>query len=175
MFEQDIVGATTHIADVFRFAAKGGLLKGDVPVASLDRIKGLLCADSGVVSWQLSGCIDVEGKPRLDLTVNGQLMLRCQRCLNEMGWTLAVNTALLPVRPGQRLPEDELENDEADAIEVGTGGFLDVLSLVEDEIILALPIAPRHTDCRLPGSEETSGDERKKSPFAVLVRNKENS
>jgi uncharacterized protein len=81
---------------------------------------------------------------------------------------MAIEAALLPVRAGQDLPEDELENDEVDAVEVdGNDGF-DVLSLVEDEIILALPIAPRHADCGMP-KIETNGDVYGQSPFAALV------
>ena len=158
-----------RIADVFRFAAGGGVLEGEVPVARLERLVDLLAADEGVVRWRLSGGLDAENKPRLDLVVGGRLALCCQRCLSELGWELAVETALLPIRAGQDLPEDELDNDEVDTIEVdGDGGF-DVLSLVEDEIILALPIAPRHADCGMPETVATSGDTCRQSPFAALA------
>jgi uncharacterized protein len=64
------------------------------------------------------------------------------------------------------LPKDELENDEVDVIEVGAGDRLDVLALIEDEIILALPLAPRHESCGLPRTDCGAGRE---SPFAVLA------
>jgi len=142
----------SRIADVFKFAAGGGMLKGEVPVARLDRVADQLATDEGVVCWQLSGSLDAGGKPRLGLAVSGCLTLRCQRCLGGLDWDLAIEVALLPVRAGQDLPEDDLENDEVDVVEVDGSGEFDVLSLVEDEIILALPIAPRHADCGMPGA-----------------------
>ena len=156
-----------RIADVFKFAAGGGMLEGEVPVARLDRVADQLTVDEGVVCWQLSGSLDAEGKPRLDLAVSGRLTLRCQRCLGGLDWDLVIGTALLPVRAGQDLPEDDLENDEADVIEVDGSGEFDVLSLVEDEIILALPIAPRHADCGMPEAAGTGA--REQLPFAALA------
>ena len=176
MFEQDTAGkGAGRIADVFKFAAGGGMLEGEVPVARLDRLTDQLAADEGVICWQLSGSLDVEGHPRLDLAVSGRLALRCQRCLSGLDWDLVIGTALLPVRAGQALPGDDLENDEIDVIEVDGSGEFDILSLVEDEIILALPIAPRHMDCGMPEAAGTNGGARSQKPFAALagLRDKE--
>ncbi|MCL2645337.1 MAG: YceD family protein [Betaproteobacteria bacterium] len=177
MFEQDTAWAGAgRIADVFKFAAGGGTLEGEVPVACLNRLTDQLAADEGVICWQLSGRPDVEGIPRLDLAVSGRLALRCQRCLGGLDWDMEIAAALLLVRVGQELPEDDLENDEVDVIEVDGSGEFDVLSLVEDEIILALPIAPRHADCGMLEAGGTNGDVRDQQPFAVLagLRDKEN-
>jgi uncharacterized protein len=158
-----------RIPDVFKFAAEGGVLAGEVPLAALSRLADQLAkTDAGdSVRWRVRGGIDEEGRYRLDLDVSGRLVLRCQRCLGDLSHDLAVDAALHLVRAGQKLPEDELENDEIDAIEVA--GELDVLSLVEDEIILALPIAPRHEECGASRPKELDGGARRESPFAVLA------
>ncbi|MCL2589604.1 MAG: YceD family protein [Betaproteobacteria bacterium] len=170
MFEQDTTGTGAgRIADVFKFAAGGGMLEGEVPVGHLDRLADQLAADGGMVCWRLSGSLDVEGKPRLDLAINGRLVLRCQRCLGGLDWDLAIGTALLPVRTGQDLPGDDLGNDEVDVVEADSSGGFDVLSLVEDEIILALPIAPRHADCGIPEAVGTNGSERGQHFFTALA------
>jgi uncharacterized protein len=168
MFEQDSAGAA-RITDVFRFAAGGGVLEGEVPVARLGRLSDRLAAPEGVVHWRLCGCLDDESKPRLDIVVDGRLVLRCQRCLDGLDWDLAIEAVLLPVRVGQGFPDDDLENDEVDVIEVNSDGGFDVLSQVEDEIILALPIAPRHSDCGMPGAVGTNDGEREQSPFCALA------
>ena len=62
------------------------------------------------------------------------------------------------------LSQDELEDDTRDFLVAQKE--LDVVALVEDEIILALPSAPRHDDCALPDSN-TRGT--KVSPFAALA------
>ncbi|HHW65861.1 MAG TPA: metal-binding protein, partial [Rhodocyclaceae bacterium] len=77
---------------------------------------------------------------------------------------LRVDTLLQPVRSGQPIPDEELEDDEVDAIEIDGG--LDVMALLEDEILLALPIAPRHQVCEAPRPE---GGASKESPFAALA------
>lgn len=143
------------------------MLEGRTPVARFFRLADLLAADSGLLRWRIEGSLDAESKPRLALAASGRLMLRCQRCLGDLDWELKIEAALLPVRAGQDVPEDELENDEADVIEVD--GELDVLSLLEDEAILALPVAPRHADCVMPKVAEAGGDTRKQSPFAALA------
>ncbi|MDR2093279.1 MAG: YceD family protein [Azoarcus sp.] len=159
--------AQERIADVFRFAAEGGVLEGETPVASFGRLADWLADDVGAVRWRLAGRVDAEGGLRLDLNVTGRLVLLCQRCLEGMAWPLALDAALQPVRAGQVSPGDDPENDEFDVIEVD--GDVDVLSLVEDEIILALPIAPRHEDCGVSRRAETSGEACGESPFGVLV------
>jgi len=155
------------IADVFRFAREAGSRQGETQVADFERLQGLVASDVGAVRWELVGGVDADDKPMLKLTLRGRLRLQCQRCLGEMDWDLAVDSALMPVRAGQALPADELENDEFDAIEVD--GELDVLSLVEDEIILALPIAPRHEDCGALRASGTDGAAHRESPFAALA------
>ncbi|HRA81681.1 MAG TPA: YceD family protein [Thauera sp.] len=162
------------IADPFRFAAEARALKGEVEVAKLSRLRDSLAGDEGVLNWRIDGSV-VDGvlsghsEPRLRLTLGGSLNLRCQRCLGGLEWPLSVETVLQPVRAGQSIPDEELEDDEVDAIEVseglGVGEGLDVFALLEDEILLALPIAPRHEECRTPWGGNGTNEE---SPFAAL-------
>ncbi|MDO9597509.1 MAG: YceD family protein [Azoarcus sp.] len=152
-----------YIADVFKFAAEQRSLSGRVEVAAMQRLADQLADTAGAVEYRIEGSREPESGPRLLLKIDGRLMLRCQRCLSGLGWDLTVSTLLQPVRAGQEIPDDELEDDEVDAIEVGDD--LDVLGLIEDEILLALPIAPRHDECESPRPD---GGAEKKSPFAVL-------
>ncbi len=152
------------LADPFKFARDARVLRGEVAVAGMGRLVDQLFDESGAVAWELVGEVGEDRKPRLLLTASGTLKLRCQRCLDGMEWPLALASRLLIVPVGQEIPDDELEDDEQDAVEAGAD--FDVLALVEDEILLALPIAPRHDDCEVPRPE---GGGEKKSPFAVLA------
>jgi len=68
------------------------------------------------------------------------------------------------IAPGEEWPDDDLVDDGADAIEAEKA--LAVLSLVEEEVLLALPIAPRHEQCEPPsGGAAGHGP----SPFAALA------
>lgn len=162
MSHQDVQSVV--IADPFRFAAEARSLGGKVGVAALERLADVVASAEGEVDYRIDGSLDEQGRPRLRLVASGRLELRCQRCLEGMSWDLALETVLQPVRAGQEIPDDELEDDEVDAFEVESD--LDVIGLVEDEILLALPIAPRHENCEQPHPANGEG---KKSPFAVLA------
>lgn len=152
------------IADVFRFAAGQRSMSFEAPLASFERLSDQLVSHDGAVVGSIRGVLDPGRGAIIELQLAGKLVLRCQRCLGGIDWDLAVRTRLQPIRPGQALPEDELEDDEVDAFEVD--GELDVHALIEDEIILALPIAPRHEEC---GTLRPEGAASKESPFAVLA------
>ncbi|QDF96831.1 metal-binding protein [Azoarcus sp. DD4] len=162
MSHQDVQSVV--ISDPFRFAADLRSLGGEVRIAALERLADFLANTDGVVSYRIDGSVDEQGKPRLRLVADGRLELRCQRCLEGMSWDLVLESVLQPVRPGQGIPDEELEDDEVDAFEVEAD--LDVIGLVEDEILLALPIAPRHENCDQPRPVNGEG---KQSPFAVLA------
>ncbi len=159
----------TVIADPFRFAEDGENIRGEVAVDSLPRLFDLLENREGTLRYCVAGVQNPDGRPRLILTVEGSLSLRCQRCLGGVRWKADVRSELEPYRSGQVIPDEELENDEVDAFE--TEGELDVVALIEDEILLSMPIAPRHETCRPP---EPGGGNEKQSPFAVLSRLKDN-
>lgn len=159
--------------DPFRFAAEARTQSGVVEVAALPRLADVLASLAGELKWRIDGSMSGgeyrqhgggRAEPRLRLRVDGRLGLACQRCLGELDWTLAVDTMLQPVHPGEPIAEDELENDEFDAIEVGDS--LDLLSLIEDEVLLALPLVARHEHCELP--RQFNGT-REESPFAALA------
>ena len=157
------------IPDPFKFAAEGARASGAVALADLGRLSDVLVDASGEVTYSLVGEFGLDRKARLRLKAAGMLPMRCQRCLGRFEWPLDIEVVLELVRPGVSIPEGELENDEFDAIEAAPD--LDVLALVEDEIVLAVPIAPRHESCDAP--RPVKGGE-KESPFASLVKLRKN-
>ncbi|HJV26129.1 MAG TPA: YceD family protein [Aromatoleum sp.] len=152
------------IPDSFKFAAEGRSLAGKVALADLPRLADLLVERAGELEYRLDGEVSADRKSRLRLSVSGNLMLQCQRCLGAMEWPLRLEMLFDLVRPGQKIPDEELEEDAYDAIEAVPD--MDVLALVEDEIVLAVPIAPRHESCDAPRPE---GGGVKESPFSALA------
>jgi uncharacterized protein len=153
--------------DAAEFAREGRQLRGSLQVGSLDRLAGQVL--DGVVEFTLMGGSDRRG-PVLDLSISGELKLACQRCLEPMPWRCEVSSRLRLVLPGQPWPDEALEDDESDAIEAEQA--LDVYGLVEEEILLAMPLAPRHEGCDSPGKPVSAGE---KSPFAALAAIKRGS
>jgi uncharacterized protein len=168
--EQDLAGVTI---DSLKFAADGGRIAGRLALSSLPRLADVLAGTTGYLTCELSGFRDADdhvGKFGLHLRVTGRLDLWCQRCLAEVEFECVIDNRLLLMPPGapeSEWPEDELESDDYDAIPANRE--LSVQSLVEDEVLLALPIVPRHADCLPPEVLESGVEISEPSPFAVLA------
>ena len=152
------------IPDPFEFARRGEDLRGELDARGLPRLATHI-QDSGAgqrVDYVLTGR-RVEGKSFLDIVATADLNMQCQRCLGDVRCAVEAKSSLLLVPQGEKLPDEGLEEDDFDPVHARRD--FDVLGAVEEELLLALPLAPTHDDCNLPAARE-NGDER--SPFAVL-------
>jgi len=152
------------VIDSLSFAREGKALQGELPVSGLERLHDALAEIAGSVVFRLAGRMSRQDKPQLVLEVTGQVPVICQRCLGRLDYPLSIDSVLELIADEVDLSQDELEDDTRDFLVAQKE--LDVVALVEDEIILALPSAPRHDDCSLPDSN-TRGT--KVSPFAALA------
>ncbi|MDR2839557.1 MAG: YceD family protein [Azonexus sp.] len=152
------------INNPFAFARDLRVLEGRLEVAGLERLHDLLAETGGTVFWHLEGERGQRGESLLRLTVSGGLLLACQRCLGATPFDLDIDSLLALVPAGAELSQEELEDDSRDFLPVEHD--LDVAELVEDEILLALPVAPRHEKCGLPGVADDGG---RVHPFAGLA------
>lgn len=152
------------IPDPFEFARRGDTLQGEIDARALPRLaEGL--RDLGVVQpvqYELSGSV-LDGKSFLQVVASAQLTLQCQRCLGDLGCEVSADTRLLLVPHTEELPDEDLEEDDFDPVHAWRD--FDVLGAVEEELLLALPLAPTHEHCSVPVVEENGGE---RSPFAVL-------
>jgi uncharacterized protein len=153
------------IRDPFKYAFEERRLTGRVALSDLHRLSDMLVDQAGEVEYSVVGEIGVDRKPRLRIAATGTLALCCQRCLERIDWPLDIEAVLQLVKPGQTIPEEELEIEEFDAIEAEPD--MDVPGLVEDEIVLALTIAPRHENCDAPSP---LGGTSRESPLAALAK-----
>ncbi len=152
------------VIDGLEFARSGGVLDRRLALAGLPRLADLLTTTDGFLAVRLEGWRDDQGKSWLQLDVAGEPVLCCQRCLGGVKFPLAIKSRLQLIAPGEDWPDDDLEDDSADAI--AAEGELNVLSLIEDEVLLALPIAPRHEHCESPLA---NASEHGSSPFSALA------
>jgi uncharacterized protein len=153
-----------RISDSFAFARDGRVLEGTLPVASLERLHDQLANVAGELAFRLQGRTGQRGELLLEVEVSGTLALACQRCLEAIVFDLDVDSLLELVPEGAELSQEELEDDTRDFLPVA--GELDVAQLLEDEVLLALPVAPRHERCGLPGAA-AAGEQI--HPFATLA------
>lgn len=152
------------VIDSLAFARDAGHLEGDLAMLDMPRVHDLLMEVSGAVHYRLSGRTGALGKAQLLLQLDGFVPLRCQRCMERLDFPLHVESVLELLESEADLSQDDLEDDSRDFLPAEKK--LDVLALIEDEVILALPVVPRHDSCSLPGGDEKVA---KESPFAVLA------
>ncbi len=160
------------------FAQRGAALQGSVAVSDLPRLAASLHADAAQlrqlqVHWSLQGMLRPQpggGEHALvRLHVRGALPMTCQRCLQAAQQDIDDEAML-------RLVDDEPEID-AEELESVEEAFcarhpVDVLELIEDQLILALPLVPMHAACPQPLArphEAAQDAAAAASPFAVLA------
>lgn len=158
------------VIDSLKFAANGDSVAGRLSLAAMPRLADVLVDTAGsldchIGSFRGEGRLD--GKLGLILQVSGRLWLHCQRCLGKVAFDCVIDICLLLVPEGAVWPEDELEAEDYDAIPAEQE--LDVMALVEEEVLLALPLVPRHEDCQAPVTGVQEAEKRAASPFAVLA------
>lgn len=145
------------------FARDAGSLRGELPIASLTRLLDLLVDTTGNLSYHVEGQLGHRNRPQMVLQLRGVLSVCCQRCLEGVVYPVEVRRVLEFVDDEEELTQEEIEDDSKDFLPAEDE--TDVVALIEEELILDLPSAPRHESCALPNSGQDTG---KISPFAVL-------
>lgn len=137
------------------FARRHIRFEGRVAIGDLSRVADFLAAKDGELECLLYGACaeDDQKQPELHLSVSGELQLICQRCLEAVPFLLNIDKRLRLISPGATWPDDDVENEEFDVIEASNE--LAVGLLIEDEVLLALPISPRHDVCGTPRMKES--------------------
>lgn len=135
-----------EVIDGLQFARAALERRGVAGIERLPRLAQLQCSTEGL-EYHLRGGRTGNGKPCLRLSVVGSLELPCQRCLDPIRIPIAIDAELQLAQNAREISEADDEIDR-----VLASRHMDVASLVEDEVILALPMAPRHEDCAQSGN-----------------------
>ncbi len=165
--------------DVETFAKAGATLDGTWPLDALPRLAASSPADevptgrsTPPVVWSARGeSRAVKGGPPqvwLHVQADAEIGLECQRCLQPVLTSVAAERSFLFVA-GEDVAA-ELDVDVEDDVLAITRA-LDVLGLIEDELLLALPLVPRHDRCPqpLPVRDDPLPADETPHPFAVLA------
>ena len=150
------------------FAREGGALSGVVALKDAVRLHDQLASTDGEVKWRLVGGVDKLERAYLRLWVEAEVKLLCQRCLKPMPFRIDADTVLTQFSDEAKLDEAVAQDDDLEGILIDSE--LDVEVLVEDEVILALPYAPRHSECGSGDDLAERLSDAKPNPFAVLAQ-----
>ena len=157
---------TQTMVNSLEFARNSRFIEGNVPLKWLPHLADRLLELDGSLAVSLEGW-QSEEKFLLRLVIDGTLLLQCQRCLASVRLPMQVNSVLQLISTDESWPDEELMDDEMDAIEASEA--LDVVGLIENEVLLALPLAPRHECCELPGEAGVAENEYGSASFLALA------
>ncbi len=150
--------------DASRLAARGARLDNETPVAAMKRLRRALAGAEGSVASELTFARDFDDR----ITVTGHaraiVSVICQRCLEPMQLVLDAPIELTVLTDGEDAKDGDME------VTVSSDGILSPLSLVEDELVLALPFAPKHGGSEVCDTPADTGplESKRPNPFTVL-------
>ena len=167
--------------DVEALAKADASIKGTWPIAQLERLASstVAPAEADLVTWWARGEHRAVrgGQPQAWLHVGAttQVMLECQRCLAPVAADVNAQRSFLFVHGEETAAELDADSDD-DVLALTRS--LDLRELIEDELLLALPLVPRHETCPQPllhSESPAPAEEEAPHPFAALAALKRGS
>ncbi len=150
--------------------------KGDVASTSFERMSALLTDEHEQPTLHLEANLYRHNNVlHLAFKLNGAIWLTCQRCLQpvEIDLTDDYDIALLDDESQMRLVDSEQDYLLLDEIitEPAPERLLPFKKLIEDEMLLKAPLAPKHDDCEMSVEQfgEIPEEEESENPFAALA------
>ncbi len=145
--------------DPIRLADEGARLHGMLPGSGLSRLQGLLLANGQPEQVAVDLCFERTGQGvrRLHGTIRTQVEMACKRCPQPLKVEIVAQPQFVLLEPNEPEPDD-CETLVVDAP-------LSLAELVEDELLLAMPMSPGHeegecdaafplTVCKAPAAEK---------------------
>jgi DUF177 domain-containing protein len=166
-------GRVPEVLDAWRMVAARRGFEGTLPLSQMSRLRDLLCGGgskqvTGEVRFALEFDRDGLQVPYVEIRIDAALPLECQRSLQRY---------MEPVHVVQRLGliRDEAEEaglpEDYEPLLLSEDGLLRPAELIEDELILAVPVVPL-----MPGTEAMERDWpvreeelEQANPFAALA------
>ena len=173
------------------FAKKNHEIHGIIESYQFSRLADLIVASStndsindvkNEITYHLTGRLhEVAGEAAhfgLEMTLEGQLNLKCQRCLNAMPYAIDIKVQYI-VLPNMKSGPHQFDSDdvngdgdESDIETIPADEHMQVLDLIEDELLLNLPLAPMHNEKQrnagLCVEMDATKEAGKLNPFEVL-------
>ena len=163
--------------DPFKCAVQRSEYRGVYKSQDMTRFLDSVVACDETVAVDITFKKDEQGLTYFSGSVETSAMLVCERCGGQIAQPLQANFCFSPIRSDAEI--EELP-ETYDPIEVNDQGEINILQVVEDELILQLPIVAFHAEeeCGMSQNELSFGDvgtdDEKPNPFAVLKELKQN-
>ena len=173
-FSTDAAVMPEHIS-LDKWADVGYEWAGEVAPASFSRLASMLTDEREQSNLKLTATLYRRNNVlHLAFNLTGEIWLSCQRCLQPIAIDLSddYNIALLEDESQASSMNDSQDYLVLDEIitEPAPERLLPFKKLVEDEILLKTPMAPKHDDCEMITSQVGDiPEEETENPFAALA------
>ncbi len=148
---------------------RNGFFEGEIALSEFGRVGELLHpGKSGLEGRKITLKFEFVRSeyeiPMLVGQLETSLELECQRCLKALEWPMTLDFCLMIDA------SDEMVRDSSVDTLYSDDGFIDIVEVVEDELILAIPLVAMHEDTACNENWQASKSETaiKYNPFAVL-------
>ena len=158
------------VIDYNKFVARGDLVSGMLKRNAFTRNEGIFSLVSDV-SVKLSFRQNENGEVTLNADVSAVVSADCQRCLELLEFEIKKSSEFSIYENDDKNNGNLPLNDGRD-IFYANNGKLDILGLVEDELLLAVPMIPKHENISSCGAMDHEPDSKGifdvRRPFADL-------
>ena len=155
-----------QVIDPERLTTKPTVFEGTLAPHDLEGLDERVAGGGGELHYRVSAALDRQRRKVVSCIIEGFVFLECQASLDTFRHPVSIDDRLVLVNDESELPPIEEESDAEDYLVADAP--LDVRKLVEDAVVLALPMVPRKPGLEQPGGSERVPDE-KPSPFAKLA------
>jgi uncharacterized protein len=160
------------VVNIDRFTRLEQRVEGRSAPGTFPRLRDVLVFPDGELNYRVEGHLlarpDGSRQRSVRCIITGWVTLQCQTTLRSLRYPLAIDKRLVLVETEAELPALEEEPEDEDY--VVARHQLDLTGLVEDEVILDLPMIPRIVESSAEAqNEEDSAAGSSSSPFAVLA------
>ncbi|MEJ2115750.1 MAG: YceD family protein [Gammaproteobacteria bacterium] len=171
--------------DPVNFADHARKLEGLVATKGMKRLLANVQSVDSMIVAKLNISPGFLGYPLVLGQVFAAVAMRCERCLDEVNTELNLDIEVLVKSQDHEMPEKEQIQDE-DELEFYEyeGKSLVLSDFIEEELLLELPLVPKHQDILLcnqdmiawlaaneaPSKEQATSNGKAESPFAILKR-----
>lgn len=172
------MGTLPHALDLRKAAQRGLRIEAQLAPSELPRLRALLAGDEGTIRTLITCARDEQQRPVVEVGVEASLSVRCERCLQPFPSTVRSKSVLAVV-----WSDDQARALPAELEPLVAAEAVDLREVIEDELVLAMPMFSYHDDTacveRLeagPALDAVFGEEAqvaqtepRKNPFAVLA------
>ncbi|MGZ5032839.1 MAG: YceD family protein [Usitatibacter sp.] len=150
-----------------RFSTKPLVFEGTFSIPDLERLEDTVANTAGELRYRVTATLDKQRRKVVSCIIEGFVFLTCQSSLETFRHAISLEDRLVLVDDESRLPPIEEEDDTEDFLVADEP--LDIRDLVEDAVLLSLPMVPRKPGLEEAGMAAGEPAAQKQSPFAALA------